>query len=89
MTKKKSKKKISKKQKSMKEGFTQAKEEQEKENPQKYDPAQKTGQDRVSDPVEPEIQRLAAEKQQPLQATSKIRTTVSAARQPLISLWQN
>lgn len=46
----------------MKEGFTQAKEEQEKENPQKYDPAQKTGQDRVSDPVEPEIQRLAAEK---------------------------
>ena len=60
MTKKKSKKKISKKQKSMKEGFTQAKEEQEKENPQKYDPAQKTGQDRVSDPVEPEIQRLAA-----------------------------
>lgn len=62
MTKKKSKKKISKKQKSMKEGFTQAKEEQEKENPQKYDPAQKTGQDRVSDPVEPEIQRLAAEK---------------------------
>ena len=89
MTKKKSKKKISKKQKSMKEGFTQAKEEQEKENPQKYDPAQKTGQDRVSDPVEPEIQRLAAEKTAAIQATSKIRTTVSAARQPLISLWQN
>lgn len=73
----------------MKEGFTQAKEEQEKENPQKYDPAQKTGQDRVSDPVEPEIQRLAAEKTAAIASYIKDPTTVSAARQPLISLWQN
>lgn len=62
MTKKKSKKKIRKKQKSIKDGFEQDKEEQENENPQKGAPAQKSEQSRGSEPIEPENQKLAAEK---------------------------
>lgn len=62
MTKKKSKKKIRKKQKSIKDGFEQDKEEQENENPQKGAPAQKSEQSRVPDSIEPENQKLTAEK---------------------------
>ena len=62
MTKKKSKKKIRKKQKSIKDGFEQDQEEQEKENPKKDAPAQKSEQSRVPDSIEPENQKLTAEK---------------------------
>ena len=62
MTKKKSKKKIRKKQKSIKDGFEQDQEEQEKENPKMDAPAQKSEQSRVPDSIEPENQKLAAEK---------------------------
>lgn len=89
MTKKKSKKKIRKKQKSIKDGFEQDQEEQEKENPKMDAPAQKSEQSRVPDSIEPENQKLTAEKQQPSHATSRIRTTASAVRRPSISLWQN
>ena len=62
MTKKKSKKKIRKKQKSIKDGFEQDQEEQEKENPKMDAPAQKSEQSRVPDSIEPENQKLTAEK---------------------------
>lgn len=61
MTKKKSKKKIRKKQKSIKDGFGQDQEEQE-ENPKKDVPAQKSEQSRGPETIEPENQKLAAEK---------------------------
>lgn len=62
MTKKKSKKKIRKKQKSIKDGFEQDQEEQEKENPKMDAPVQKSEQSRVPDSIEPENQKLTAEK---------------------------
>ena len=73
----------------MKEGFTQAKEAQKKENPKKDDPAQKSEQSKVMIQRNWKIRSWQQKKQQLSQATSKIRTTVSAARQLLISLWQN
>ncbi|MDD6549466.1 hypothetical protein [Blautia massiliensis (ex Durand et al. 2017)] len=62
MTKKKSKKKIRKKQKSIKDGFEQDREEQENENPKKDASAQKSELSRGPEPIEPENQKLAAEK---------------------------
>ena len=49
-------------QKSIKDGFEQDQEEQEKENPKKDAPAQKSEQSRVPDSIEPENQKLTAEK---------------------------
>ena len=65
MTKKKSKKKNKVKKQKIHErkDSHRPKEEQEKEkSPKSMIRLRKPGQDRVSDPVEPEIQRLAAEK---------------------------
>ena len=46
----------------MKDGFEQDQEEQEKENPKKDASAQKSELSRGPEPIEPENQKLAAEK---------------------------